>query len=57
MKITNKPAPENLLTAISEGKNLSLNTGKLTVDVVHREWTMTTDWATINCHEIAVTIK
>ena len=56
MKITNKPAPENLLAAISEGKNLSLTTGTFTVDVVRREWTMTTDWATINCHEIAVTI-
>jgi len=56
MKITNKPAPENLLTAISDGKNLSLKTGDFSVDVVRREWTMTTDWATINCHEIAVTI-
>jgi hypothetical protein len=57
MKLTNKPAPENILTAISDGKNLTSKTANFTVDVVRREWTMTTDWATINCHEIAVTIK
>jgi len=57
IKITNKPAPESVLTAISDGKNLSLKTGGITVDVSRREWTMNTDWATINCHEIAVSIK
>jgi hypothetical protein len=57
LKLTNKPAPENLLAAISGGKNFSLNIGNFTVDVVRREWIMTTDWATINCHELSVTIQ
>lgn len=57
VKLTGKDAPEKILTAITAGGNASARTGSFTVDVIRREWTMNTDWATIQCHEIAVLIK
>lgn len=57
MKLTNKPVPENILNAISNGENLSSKAGNFTVDVVRKEWVMNTDWATIACHGITVIIQ
>lgn len=57
MKLTNKPVPENILNAISDGENLSSKTGDFKVDVVRREWVMNTDWATIACYGISVIIQ
>jgi hypothetical protein len=57
MKLTNKPAPENLLKAILDGKNISSKTGDFMVDVIRREWVMNTDWGTTACHGITLVIQ
>jgi hypothetical protein len=57
MKLTNKPAPENLLKAILDGKNISSKTGDFMVDVIRKEWVMNTDWGTTACHGITLVIQ
>lgn len=56
-KITEQPAPTEILGAIAEKKNLSTSVGETIVSVSRTDWTKTTDEKTVNVYQITVTLE
>jgi hypothetical protein len=56
-KITEKPAPTEILSAISEKKNLSMTIDETMVTVNRTDWTTTTDTGTVNNYQITVSLE
>lgn len=56
-KVTDQPAPEKILDAISEGENFSMKIGESIVTVDRADWKRTTEEGTVDWHQITVVIE
>ena len=57
IKITSKPVPKSILRSIESGTDLVLKTNGLLLELKRKEWVMTTDWETLQCYDITLTIR
>ena len=57
IKITSNPVPDSILRSIESGTDLVLKTNGLLLEVKRKEWVMTTDWETLQCYDITLTIR